>query len=106
MTPDRDAPGAAQRAWIAHYSPYRPGHCTECAGSRTHLCTEAVRLGRAMRADMHPSESLPTWLTALLDGGSCRFPECIIESTDSCADVYPRLHCAEYDGHGMVNSDH
>ena len=59
---------ASRRAWIAHRSVYRPGHCTECAGSRDHLCTEGVRLGRAMQADMHPSESLPTWLTELLDG--------------------------------------
>jgi len=27
----------------------------------------------------------------------CRFPECIMKLTNSCADVYPRLHCAEYD---------
>jgi len=62
-----------RRAWIAHRSVYRPGHCAECAGSRTYLCPEAVQLGRAMRAEMiagdnngYPSESLPGWLEALL----------------------------------------
>ena len=67
MNPNHELRLASRRAWIAHRSVYRPGHCTECAGSRTHLCTEAVRLGRAMQADMHPSESLPKWLTELLN---------------------------------------
>ena len=67
MSDNHETQITPRRAWIAHRSPYRPGHCTECAGSRTHLCTEAVRLGRAMKGHMHPSESLPKWLTELLE---------------------------------------
>jgi len=66
---------AVRRAWLRHHSIYQPGHCTECAGDRTRLCAEGDALARAMRAEMVagnnnglPPESLPPWLTALLDG--------------------------------------
>jgi len=75
MVSVNEAKTVLRRAWLAHRSIYRPGHCTDCAGSRTHLCTEAVRLGRAMRDEMtagnnngYPAESLPGWLTELLNG--------------------------------------
>lgn len=53
---------APRRAWLEHR---RTCPCGTVPGP---LCARAIELGRAMQAVMLPDESLPEWLTALLNG--------------------------------------